>query len=145
MMDHILIATDGSDQAGTAEEYAIELAEMSGADLDAIYVIETRAKYVLTVDLAGEEMKEYEAYGEETVKNVIAQAADRGIDGKGVVKKGKIAPEIVEYAHKNDIDHIVVGRKGHGSVGKYLGSTAEKVARMSNVPVTIVELPSRHD
>lgn len=139
MLNRILVATDGSGAAARAEEYALDLAELAGAELDALYVVETKAKYILTVDLDDEEMERYEEYGEDAVTEVVDQAETRNLVARGVVRKGKIAPEIVEYANENDIDQIVVGRRGHGTIGKYVGSTPEKVIHMADVPVTVVE------
>lgn len=139
MIERVLIATDGSDAAGRAEEYALSLAELAGAEIHALYVVETKAKYILTIDLEGEEIERYEEYGEETVTDVVEKAQSRGLTARGVVRKGKIAPEIVDYATENGIDQIVMGRKGHGTIGKYVGSTPEKVIRMADIPITVVE------
>lgn len=138
MMDRILIATDGSEEAEPAVEYALELADLTGAEIHALYVVETGATYILTVDLGDDTRREHEAYGEETVSDVVNRGAAQGLEGVGAVRSGKIASEIVEYAEENDIDHIVLGRQGRGAVEQYMGSTAEKVVRMSHVPVTVV-------
>lgn len=138
MIDRILIATDGSKKAEAAETYALDMAELAGAELHALYVVATGASYILTVDLGDDALQEDEQFGEDTVKEVISQAADRGLEGQGVVKRGNVAAEITDYANENDVDHIVVGRQGRGAIEQYLGSTAEKVVRMSRVPVTVV-------
>jgi nucleotide-binding universal stress UspA family protein len=72
------------------------------------------------------------------VSEIAERAADRGLDAKGVIQTGRISEEIVEYAAGNDIDHIVMGKQGRGAIEKYVGSTAEKVLRMSDIPVTVV-------
>jgi len=139
MHEKILVPTDGSDAANAAVEYALDLAETCDAELHALYVIETKATYILTVGLDDSEMEEYEEYGEDLVTEVVERASERGLSGaKGVVKKGKIAQEIVEYAEDNDIDSIVIGRQGQGAIEKYMGSTADKVVRMTDLPVTVV-------
>lgn len=138
MIDKILIPTDGSKQADQAVERGIELAEAFDAEITALYVIETEATYVLTVGLDDEEMAEYEEYGEEVVSDVVNRASERGLNARGVIKKGKISERIVKYAEDNEFDHIVVGGQGRGAIEKYLGSTAEKVIRMTGVPVTVV-------
>jgi nucleotide-binding universal stress UspA family protein len=106
--------------------------------IHAQYVVETEATYILSVGLGDDQLSEYREYGEETVSAVADRAAARGLDATGVVSTGAIAEEIVEYAEGNDIDLIVTGRQGRGAIEKYLGSTAEKVARMADTPVTIV-------
>lgn len=138
MIERVLIATDGSEHADPAVEYGLELAQLAGAEVHALYVAETHASYILTVELDDASREELEEFGEKTVADVVAQASDRGLSGKGAVRVGKIAPEIIEYAEEQGIDHIVVGRQGRGAVEQYLGSTAEKVVRMSDQPVTVV-------
>lgn len=138
MYENILITSDGSEQAEQAIEYGLDLAEATGAKVHALYVVETKATYILTVGITDDEMSEYKEYGKEVVTEIINSADDRGLNGKGVVKTGKTAEEIVEYADSNDIDAIVMGKQGHGAVDKYVGSTAEKVMRMASIPVTVV-------
>ncbi|QAU13999.1 universal stress protein [Halorubrum sp. BOL3-1] len=138
MYENILIATDGSEKSEESVSEGLDLSEPLGVHVHAMYVVETEATYILTVGLGDDKMEEYEEYGEEVVTDVVDRAADRGLDGTGVVRTGNVATEIVEYAENNDMDLIVMGKQGRGAINKYIGSTAEKVARMSDVPVTIV-------
>jgi len=138
MYNDVLIATDGSEQSEQSVDHGLDLAEAFDAHVHVVYVVETEATYILNVGLGDEQMAEYEEYGEETVSEVANRAAERGLDATGVVRTGSIAAEIDDYAENNEMDLIVMGKQGRGAIEKYLGSTAEKVARMSNVPVTIV-------
>lgn len=138
MFENVLIATDGSEKSEESVSAGLNLAESLDAHVHVAYVIETEATYILTVGLGDDEMEEYKEYGEETVTEVVDRAAERGVGGTGVVKTGNVAAEIVEYAEKNEMDLIVMGKQGRGAINRYIGSTAEKVARMSDVPVTIV-------
>jgi nucleotide-binding universal stress UspA family protein len=138
MYDSILIPTDGSEQTEAAVEHALTLAETYDAKVHALYVVEMQASYILTVGLSDEKMAEYEEYGEETVTEVVNRASEHGIDGKGVLRKGNVAEETVDYAEENDIDGIVMGRQGHGAIERYVGSTAERVVRMTEIPVTVI-------
>jgi nucleotide-binding universal stress UspA family protein len=138
MFDNVLIPTDGSEQAERAVDTGLDLAERFGSDVHVLYVVETEATYILTVGLSDEEMEEYEEYGEEVVNEVVDRATARGLDARGVVRKGKISEQIAEYAEENGLDHIVMGERGRGSIEKYLGSTAEKLLRMAPAPVTVV-------
>lgn len=138
MYDKILIPTDGSDQAARAVETGLDFAEAFGATVHALYVVETEATYILTVGLGDDEMEEYKQYGEDTVDEVVEAARARGLEATGAVKTGRISEEIVEYAEENEIDHIVMGKQGRGAIEKYIGGTAEKVMRMSSIPVTAI-------
>ena len=138
MIDSILIPTDGSKEAKNAVEYGLDLAELTGAEVHALYVAETHASYILTVGLNDDSLEKLEEYGEETVTEVVSKADERGLAAKGIIRRGKVAPETVEYAKEAGIDQIVIGRQGRGAVEQYLGSTAEKVVRMSEKDVTVV-------
>lgn len=143
MYDNVLIPTDGSEQAADAVEHGLALAEAFDATVHALYVVETEATYILTVGLDNDQMEEYKKFGEETVAEVVTKAEGRGLSAEGIVKTGRISEEIVDYAAENDIDHIVIGKQGRGAIAKYIGGTAEKVMRMTSVPVTAVGPGSR--
>lgn len=138
MIENVLIPTDGSDKAEMGIRYGLDLAEAFDAHVHALYVIETEATYILTVGLDDDEMEEYREYGEEVVRDVVDRASARGLDGTGSIRTGRVSQDIVEYAEENDIDHIVMSGQGRGAIEKYLGSTAEKVLRLSSAPVTVV-------
>ena len=138
MYDKVLIATDGSEASTGCVEYGLAVAEAMDADVDAMYVVETGATYILTVDLADSDLNEYRAYGEEVVTDVVEQAADRNLRANGVVKMGNPAEKIAEHADTNDFDLIVVGKQGHGAIDRHLGGTAESVMWLAETPVTVV-------
>lgn len=138
MYDTILIATDGSDASEAAVEYGLGMAETTGARVHALYVVEMKATYILTVGLSESDLTEYKAYGTEVVTSVADRAAERGLDAEGAVKSGRPDEEIVGYADDRDIDLIVIGKQGHGAVNKHLGGTVESVIWRSESPVTVV-------
>lgn len=139
MHDSILIPTDGSETSENAVQYALDLADAFDAHVHVLYVVEKEATYILTVGLSDEEMERHKQYGEDTVTDVVEQASDRGLDGTGVVKVGRVAEEIVDYAEENEIGTIILGQQGRGSaIARYLGGTAQKVMKMTDIPVTSV-------
>ncbi|MDJ1434685.1 universal stress protein [Halostagnicola sp. A-GB9-2] len=138
MYDNVLIATDGSDKAEGCVDHGLDIAEAMDAKVHALYVVETKASYILTVGLSDEELESYREYGEDAVTEVIESASVRDLGGEGVVRTGRPSEEIVDYAEGNDIDAIIMGKQGHGAIERHLGSTAEKVMRMAETPVTVV-------
>ena len=51
------------------------------------------------------------------------------------------AATILEFAESNRIDLIVLGRHGHGGVGKALfGSVAKKIVRKAHCAVLVIPL-----
>lgn len=58
---------------------------------------------------------------------------------ESVHEVGHPARVIVDYARREDIDHVVIGSHGREGVSRLLlGSVAEKVVRRSPVPITVV-------
>ena len=138
MYDSILIPTDGSEEAAEAVTHGIKLAGAFDAEVHALYVVETEATYILTAELGDEEIEEYKTYGRDVVTQVADEAADRGLGSTGALRVGSIPEEITEYAEDQDVDTIVMGRRGRGAIEQYLGSNSEKVIRMTDIPVTVV-------
>lgn len=61
-----------------------------------------------------------------------------GIDFQTVFRVGSPDKQIIDYAREQEIDLIVLGRQGHGSV--FFGNVAAKVATHAACPVLIVPL-----
>ncbi len=53
------------------------------------------------------------------------------------------ATAIVEYARKNQVDHIVMGARSSGGLRRYLGSVSTEVASQAECSVTVVRAPAR--
>jgi hypothetical protein len=51
------------------------------------------------------------------------------------------ATAIVEYAHRNRVDHIVMGARSSGAWRRYLGSVSARVVAESDCTVTVVRTP----
>jgi len=52
------------------------------------------------------------------------------------------ATAIVDYARRNQIDHIVMGARGSGRLRRHLGSVSARVVAESDCTVTVVRAPS---
>ena len=51
------------------------------------------------------------------------------------------ASAIIEYARKNQVDHILMGARSSGTLRRYLGSVSTQVAAESDCSVTVVRAP----
>ena len=70
---------------------------------------------------------------------VLPETGDHEDEIQTEIKTGEVARTIVEHINSNSISHTVIG--SHGGKGVFrvlLGSVAEKVARRSPIPVTVV-------
>lgn len=140
MYDNILIPTDGSEQAANAVEEGIRLANELGATIHALHVVdEFEAKIV---PITGEQEKkraEYIEYGKRITGEVAELATEAGTESVTAVETGIAHKMIASYVEKNDIDFVVIGSRGLGSVEELiLGSTVDKVVRLVDKPVTVV-------
>jgi nucleotide-binding universal stress UspA family protein len=140
MYEKILLPTDGSEEAEQAVRHGLALAESMDASVHALYVVPTGVTLPYSPGHLDEEGRnEAEEYGEEIVTEVVEMAKKAGIESTGVVKRGTVYKEIVEYAADNDFELLVMGTQGRSGLDELvLGSTTEKVVRHSDVPVTAV-------
>jgi nucleotide-binding universal stress UspA family protein len=135
----VLVAYDGSEPAWEAVEYALE--EHSDDEVVLLRVVELAGG---ATDAGFELLRERLSDRREEVSETTAEQLDDLLDATEVdvtleTIVGEPAEEIVSYAEEHDIDHVVVGSYGRGGISRVLlGSVAERVARRSAVPVTIV-------
>jgi K+-sensing histidine kinase KdpD len=49
------------------------------------------------------------------------------------------AAAIIDYAHSNHVDHILIGSRGSSSIRRYLGSVSSQVVAEAECTVTVVK------
>ncbi|MEA5389533.1 universal stress protein [Haloarculaceae archaeon H-GB11] len=140
MYDSILVPTDGSTQAMYAAEEAIRLAAELEATVHALYVVDAfEAKIVPITKEEDGKRDEYEAYGADVTGEVAEMAEDAGVECVTAVRDGVTHDQIASYVDENDIELVVMGSRGLTNIEEMLlGSTADKVIRSVEVPVTVV-------
>ncbi len=140
LYEKILIATDGSEYTKNAIDYGIEIAKNAGAELHAIYVVDTAAFASIPMDAAWESMYQLlRQEGNVSIKFVSDKAEAEGLETIGTIVEGHPADEIIKYSEKNSISLIVMGTLGKSGLDRFLlGSVAEKVVRNSRIPVLVV-------
>ncbi|WP_256392289.1 universal stress protein [Natronoarchaeum rubrum] len=139
MYDTVLLATDGSETADRAADRAIDLAATYGADLHALYVIETRTAYDNAIVDPEEVEANLRSEGREILDTVVDRAAEAGVDAETAVEEGVPADTVEAYAETHDADVIVLGRRGRSGLRRaLLGSTTDALVRTSPVPVLVV-------
>lgn len=157
---NILIAIDGSEQSLRAADYAITIAQMSNADLNALYVTSSPTLYKISSkmpeDQIPDEVKEYiqnakqlsQPWFDKISENVAASATVKEntkstaihLNMEVVLSPISVVDSIVEYAERNHIDLIVMGTRGTTGFTKLLlGSTASGVSTYAHCPVLIVK------
>ena len=142
LYDRILVPTDGSPEGERAVAHALDLAAVHGAEVHALYVINTASYAGMPMETSWEGVDDLlRADAEAAVDDVRELAAERGVDVATAIVDGSPSREIIRYAEDNDCDVVVMGTHGRGGIDRLLlGSVAEKVVRGSAVPVLTVRV-----
>jgi nucleotide-binding universal stress UspA family protein len=136
----ILIATDGSDCAREAVEFALDLA----AEQHARPVVAHVAPEVDVVPsgafgMTGALLHELTDYDWSSLEEARALAAERDIEVETEMLRGDTVDEIVAYADTIDADLIVVGSRGHSAIASaVIGSVSRGVLHEARRPVLVV-------
>ncbi|MCF7915035.1 MAG: universal stress protein [Spirochaetaceae bacterium] len=115
----ILIYVDGTEEAITAAQYAVCLAKSTGADLHALYVINTRAlndlvKARIFLDSEEEEYHhDLESDAERYLKHVDKLSSRKGVTAALEKRSGTVHQEIKKYAEEIDADVLLIGELSH--------------------------------
>jgi universal stress protein A len=136
----IVVATDFSETAKAALDYAIFMARVHGATLKLVHSVEP---YVYPEDLsAGYTIDELDGrwIQKHTEKlEALRRTLPPSLKSSTMVTMGTPWHQIVEIAKKWEADLIVIGTHGRTGVKHALmGSTAERVARHAACPVLVV-------
>jgi len=142
-MKRILVATDGSEGADRAVDYAAQWARDQGAELLIVNVVHglpeqllrnfTHAQHAWLDEL-------FESLAAETLGKARERAHKIGI---GTIllesRSGDVAPTIIDIAREMHADAIVVGRRGVGqAAGLLLGSVSQKLVSLAPLPVSVI-------
>lgn len=146
MYKRILVATDGSELSGLAVQHALQLADLTGAELVALKVV---PRYPQTyfeggVALAAEEIqrveKEWQAEAMDVVNAVKSEGQKRQVKVKPTtVKSDLVAEAILAAAKKHKADLIVMASHGRRGLKRLLlGSETQHVLTHSQIPVLVL-------
>jgi len=140
-MNKILIATDGSESAHEAVEFGLDLAAEQNAKAFIVHVapLVDVMPYANFGYVAPTLPHEFDEHDRELLQEAVELAAEKGVDVKTTLLKGRPADEIVAFADSIAADLIVVGSRGHGAITSALiGSVSRGVLNESRLPVLIV-------
>jgi len=142
MYDRILVPTDGSTETERAVEHAAELAAAHGAELHAVYVVNSATFAGLHMETSWEGVSEVlREEGESALDRVEDIAGSHGVAVTTGLLDGSPSKRIVEYAEGESCDLVVMGTHGRGGIDRLLlGSVAEGVVRACSVPVLTVQV-----
>lgn len=145
MFKHILVPVDGSKNAIEAVEKATALAALTGGKITLLTVYRHHSMLEASFSMVrGNDPGNMDDIMRNHARQVIDEAREHAqkhgaTEVKGYVKNGAVARSIVEFAEKHEVDLIVIGSRGLGSIESYLlGSVSHKVTGMAECPVLVV-------
>jgi nucleotide-binding universal stress UspA family protein len=158
MYEKILVAYDGTEQAKKALETAIEFAKVFNSKIHLLTVIPELIIPVFpdegygvgypTIPVKGvkKDITDYSDKAEEIYGKILNLAFEEVVENHPKIEvipklsEGKPSTVIVEMAETEDVDLIIMGSRGLGSVrGIILGSTSRRVVDTCERPIMIVK------
>lgn len=141
-VEHILIATDGSEPSLRAAAFGGTLARALGASVSIVMVIdEGRVVSDAWAGVSTEDARrniEDRALNEE-VKRTAGAAGELPSEPRHAVLMGHVGDQICKFAKENDVDLIVMGSHGRTGIKRaLLGSVSYSVVNQASCAVTIV-------
>ncbi|MEO6319292.1 MAG: universal stress protein [Polaromonas sp.] len=144
----ILVPVDGSPTSEKALDEAIRLAQLNGARLRLVHVVD-ELNYVNGFDPAMNYLNDIlplmRISGEKLLAYGCKKAQGEGVEADSVLideGPGRLFEHVAEQARRAKADLIVVGSHGRRGIGRLLlGSDAEQIVRHAPVPVLVIRAP----
>ena len=143
MISKILVPVDGSADSKKALDSALYIAKITGANITAVYVVETLPTLFIESQKVLDDAKT--KYIQESAKvldecKLIAEK-NNGTKIETILMEGEDpAANIVDLSKKGRFDMIVIGSRGRGKLKEMvLGSTSHKVLHLAKCSVLVVK------
>lgn len=141
--NHILVPLDGSELAEAALVDAFSLAQLSQAQVTLLQVIApiehilaAATEHPIYVDQQWESQR---MLALSYLKGICERLGCPEVRVHPVVEMGLAAETIIDYAHRQPIDLIVMATHGRSGLQRWVyGSVADKVLRGAEIPVLLV-------
>ncbi len=154
----ILYATDLSDSAKNAFNYAATIANKFAAKITVLNVIETipsNTQWQIVEYLGADRWKELQENNKQEFIESVKKSLDNFCEEMSssltacpflideiLVKEGIPVDEILNAVNSKNCDLVVMGTHGYGLfVDALIGSTARRVVRRCKKPVMVIRLP----
>ncbi|HET7325529.1 MAG TPA: universal stress protein [Halococcus sp.] len=144
MHQNILVPTDGSAHAALAIEEAFDLASTYDATVHLLYVMDETTRGDGLIGMSGPHpYTKLREIGERAIGKMAMKAEDSGVRVTTEVRPGIPYETIIDYAHENDIDVIIMSSHKRSGVRRFIfGSVTERVVRGTEIPVIVVQRKS---
>ena len=135
----ILVATDNSRQSVIAVDYAVGLANASGAALHVVHV-GWLSPWLYPVRLSEQQTKTLEGEAQKALDQAVDQVEAAGGSAAGShLRMGRPDGEVLTLAEELGAELVVVGARGRDSVPRIpLGRDSENIVKHAPCPVLVV-------
>jgi|GEM_PF-406226 len=145
-MERILVPLDFSVYSQKALEAASYIALQKHCEVRLLHVVQQ--VYVPKIGSFGDPLFEDELQMDYQVRimevkqrllnSFVDQLKLKGVKASGTIVQGKVSKEVLLYATEEEVDLIIVGKKGESDIEDVLfGSTTLKLIRKSSIPLLI--------
>jgi nucleotide-binding universal stress UspA family protein len=148
MYKKMLVPLDGSELAELVFSYASDFAASLGLDLVLLHVVSPHERDLVPLHRAYLERaaEVLTRQSEELQRKAGIQPRGDGVTARGELAVGHPAEEILEFAASHDVDLILMATHGRSGIKRWaLGSVADKILRVSKIPVCLVRAGIRED
>ncbi|WP_423751476.1 universal stress protein [Salinirarus marinus] len=145
-----LVAVDGSRQSEQTIEYAVELAEATGASVTLVYAVDPEVyseggmepiSSLSDADqrLIIEDIEDAERRAEDVLDEAVRIAENLGVEVETETIYGDPVVSIPSFAESEGYDNLFVGHQGRSErTERVIGSVAKGIVERSSIPVTVV-------
>lgn len=139
MIQHVLVAIDGSPGSRQAAKLGGEIAGKFGCQLTLLHVIEPpRMAPIEAYGLTMAQVYEVQMQGARAMLEEVAKELP-GVAVEQVIVNGSPAEAVCQQAEERNADLVLVGSRGLATVGRWLlGSVSDRIVHHCKKPVTIV-------
>jgi nucleotide-binding universal stress UspA family protein len=138
---NILVPVDGSPASLRAVDFAIKIASQTqGTSLVLLNVQNISAMAIADAAMGANLEEAASQASASALGEAVEKSEAAGAVFKTLVRTGQAAETIAQVAREEDIQHIVMGTRGLGSIqGLLMGSVAMKVIHLAEVPITLIK------
>jgi nucleotide-binding universal stress UspA family protein len=138
---NILVPVDGSPASLRAVDFAIKIASQTqGTSLVLLNVQNISAMAIADAAMGANLEEAASQASASALGEAVEKSEAAGAVFKTLVRTGQAAETIAQVAREEDIQHIVMGTRGLGSIqGLLMGSVATKVIHLAEVPITLIK------
>jgi nucleotide-binding universal stress UspA family protein len=140
---HVLVPTDFGESANRALDLAIDIASQSDAKVTILHVWVMPSVYAMYGQGIAWPVEDVLHEAQTMLDNTLDRVKARYANTDATLTSGEPWSTILSAVADNDVDLVVMGTHGRRGLSHvFLGSVAEKVVRLSPVPVLTVSAES---